>query len=164
MINPLKAGLICASGLLLCLTSAAFAAEQTDTPPAKADAATQENPVSPDLPGIEKKFPTKSSYELKSINGKPVPNDIIVTFIVDDAFRGTGNAGCNTWSATIYPVRGQRLAVGQVALTGKVCDKTRMEIEHNFVSILHASPKWNTSGSEMTLKLPQASMVLQRSL
>lgn len=164
MINPHKAGLVCTTGLLFCLNGATFAAESTDAPPAKAGAATQENPVSGDLPGIEMKFPTRANYELKSINGKPVPNDIIVTFIVDDAFRGTGNAGCNTWSATIYPVKGQRLAVGPVALTGKVCDKSRMDIEHAFVSILHASPKWNTSGSEMTLKLPQASMVLQRSL
>jgi len=134
------------------------------TPAANADAPAQENPVSADLPGVEKKFPTKSNYELKSINGKPVPGHIIVTFTVDDAFRGSGNAGCNTWSATIYPVRGQRLAVGPVALTKKACDKDRMDIEHMFVSILHASPTWNTSGSEMTLKLPQASMVLQRAL
>jgi heat shock protein HslJ len=164
MIIRHKLGLACATGLLLCLTTAAFAVEKKATPPANAEAPAQENPVSSDLPGIEKKFPTKASYELKSINGKPVPNDIIVTLIVDDAFRGSGNGGCNTWSATIYPVRGQRLAVGPVALTRKACDKMRMDIEHAFISILHASPTWNTSGSEMTLKLPQASMVLQRSL
>eukprot|EP01037_Dinobryon_pediforme_P009581 gene9581-9658_t len=136
-----------------------MAAAKKTKPPAN-----QENSGNPDLPGVEKKFPTKSSYELKSINGKPVPTQVIVTFIVDDAFRGTGNAGCNTWSATIYPVKGQRIAVGPVAITQKSCDKERMDIEHTFISILHASPTWDTNGSEMTLKLPQATMVLQRSL
>ena len=152
-------GWACAAVLLLGSGMTAAAVVKKTVPPANA-----ENPANPDLPGVEKKFPTKSSYELKSINGKPVPIQIIVTFTVDDAFRGTGNAGCNTWSATIYPVKGQRLAVGPVAVTQKTCDKDRMEIEHSFINILHASPTWDTNGSEMTLKLPQATMVLQRSL
>jgi len=129
-----------------------------------ADQTAQAATGNPDMPGMEMKFPTGGAFELRSINGKETPHDIIVTFIVDGAYRGTGNAGCNTWSATVYPVRGQRLAVGPVALTRKACDKDRMAIEHMFTTILHASPFWSLNGSQLTLKLPNAVMVLERSL
>jgi heat shock protein HslJ len=155
-LHKIFAGLDCAAAVATISTSSLEAAPKKKTAPDQ-----QANPA---LAGPEKKYPTGSSYELKSINGKPVPSDVLVTFQVDSAFRGAGSAGCNTWSATVYPVRNQRLAVGPIALTRKECDKDRMAIEHAFTSFLHASPFWDTNGSELTLKLPNGEMKLQRSL
>ncbi len=126
------------------------------------DAAAAANPDA--APQPDKKFPTKASYELKSVNGKPIASNLLVTFSLDESFRATGSAGCNNWSATIYPSNGQRLAVGPIALTRKACDKDAMQMEKLYTAFLHASPFWDVDGSTMTLKLPNMVMALQRSL
>ncbi len=142
---------------------AVFCATQAQAAPVKpkkpaADAKQEE------APQPDKKFPTKASFELKTINGKPIASNLLVTFSLDESFRATGSAGCNNWSATIYPSAGQRLAVGPIALTRKACDKEAMQIEKLYTAFLHSSPLWDVDGSNMTLKLPNLVMVLQRSL
>ena len=53
---------------------------------------------------------------------------------IDGTLRGSGYTGCNSWSATLYPVKDQHLAVGPYALTKKQCDKDVMAIEFGFLS------------------------------
>lgn len=151
-----KMALLALAGAALIASGAAEA--KTKKPAAPAEDKPAESPVQ------DKKFPTKSTFELKSINGKPIDAKYLVSFMLDDSFRASGGAGCNNWSATIYPSRGQRLAVGPIALTRKECDKDAMNLERLFTSFLHASPMWDINGSEMTFKLQNTVMVLQRSL
>lgn len=147
------------TALSISLLSSGAALAAAKKPKQPADAANADAAPQPD-----KKFPTKASYELKSINGKPIAGNLMVTFSLDESFRATGSAGCNNWSATIYPSNGQRLAVGPIALTRKACDKDAMQMEKLYTSFLHSSPFWDVDGSNMTLKLPNMVMVLQRSL
>lgn len=112
----------------------------------------------------EKQFQTKITWRLVEINNKRLPANVDVTLMIDDAYRGSGFGGCNSWSATIYPVRGQKLAMGPIAYTKKQCDATTMQIERAFLSALAAGPEWDVQNSTMTLKAGGGSLRLERAL
>ena len=81
------------------------------------------------LPPQQKNFPLDQTWSLRELNGKPVPDGLDVSFKIDGSLRGSGFTGCNSWSATIYPVKDQHLAVGPYALTKKQCAKDLMAVE-----------------------------------
>lgn len=112
----------------------------------------------------EKTYPTKTTWSLKSLNNKPVPRDADITLMIDDNFRGTGFAGCNYWSATIYPMRGQRLASGPVATTRKQCPPAVMQLERAFLVGVHSGPEWDLVGPELVLKTKGATLRFERAL
>ena len=68
------------------------------------------------LPPLQKNFPLDQTWSLRELNGKPVPAGLDVSLKIDGALHGSGFAGCNSWSAVMYPVKDQHLAVGQYAL------------------------------------------------
>lgn len=109
----------------------------------------------------EKKFPTDGVWSLFEINGKPAPNDP-PTLMIDSNLRGTGYAGCNTYSAALYPIRDMKLAMGPAAMTKKTCPADRMNIEKLFLAILRTGPSWDVNGSEMTIKSQAGAMKLRR--
>ena len=102
----------------LCFAAAAYAGggpqtEDKDAPPKP-------------LPPLQKNFPLDQTWSLRELNGKPVPSGVDVSLKIDGSLRGSGYTGCNSWSATMYPVKDQHLAVGPYALTRKQCDKDAM--------------------------------------
>ena len=133
----------------ICLAFAAQAA--SDAPPKP-------------LPPQQKNFPLDQTWQLKELNGKPVSADIDVSLKIDSALRGSGFTGCNSWSATMYPIKDQHLAVGPYALTKKQCDKDTMAIEFGFLSALLAQPTWDLVNGELVIKGPRGAMRLARSL
>jgi heat shock protein HslJ len=110
----------------------------------------------------DKEFPTKANFNLKEINGKAPPGD--ASLMIDGALRGSGSSGCNTWSATIYPIRGQKLAMGPVVLTKKQCDPALMAFEKEYLTILHSGPTWETQGDTLTVKGATGTLTFLRSL
>jgi heat shock protein HslJ len=130
--------------------------------PKAAPAEKQEQSGAADDKKIDKEFPTKATWNLKEINGKPPAGEASLT--IDGALRGTGVSGCNTWSATIYPVRGQKLAMGPVIMTKKTCDAPMMIFEKEYLTILHSSPTWDQQGDTLTVKGATGSLVFIRSL
>jgi heat shock protein HslJ len=130
--------------------------------PKAAPAEKQEQSGAADDKKIDKEFPTKATWNLKEINGKPPAGEASLT--IDGALRGTGVSGCNTWSATIYPVRGQKLAMGPVIMTKKTCDAPMMTFEKEYLTILHSSPTWDQQGDTLTVKGATGSLVFIRSL
>ena len=118
------------------------------------------SPVKPGEP--DKKFPVKQIWVLREFNGKPVPADL--TLSVDDNFRGAGSAGCNTWSATVYPSRGQRLGVGPIAITHNTCDAAKTQLENAYLTAIHSAPFWDMEGSELVLKGPGGVMRFKSSI
>jgi heat shock protein HslJ len=111
---------------------------------------------------FDKEFPTKATWNLKEINGKAAPAD--ASLLIDGTLRGSGSSGCNTWSATIYPIKGQKLAMGPVVMTKKQCDAALMTFEKEFLTILHSGPTWETQGDTLTVKGPTGNLVFTRSL
>jgi len=128
-----------------------------------AQAISQDEPVKP-LPPQQKNFPLDQTWQLRELNGKPVPSDLDVSLKIDGAFRGSGFTGCNSWSATIYPIKDQHLAVGPYALTKKKCDEDTMKIEFGFLSALLGQPTYDLVNGELVIKGPRGSLRLVRSL
>jgi heat shock protein HslJ len=135
----------------LCVAFAAHAATQTNEPPKP-------------LPPQQKNFPLDQTWQLKEINGKPVSADIDASLKIDGALRGSGFTGCNSWSATMYPIADQHLAVGPFALTKKQCDKDTMAVELGFLSALLAQPTYDLVNGDLVIKGPRGALRLARSL
>ncbi|MBV8664658.1 MAG: META domain-containing protein [Hyphomicrobiales bacterium] len=116
------------------------------------------------LPPQQKNFPLDQTWSLRELNGKPVRSDLDVSLKIDGALRGSGFTGCNTWSATMYPIKDQKLLVGPYALTKKQCDKDTMAIEFGFLSALLNQPAWDLVNGELVIKGSRGSLRLVRSL
>lgn len=123
----------------------------------------KEEPKKAPPPKQDKIFPTKVSWVATSLNGKPFAGER-PTFILDEQFRMQGFGSCNNFSATAYPLREQRLAVGPFALTKKSCDKGRMDQERNFLVALRTSVQWDTVAGELVIKSQNGELRFQRSL
>ena len=130
---------------------------------ARAQMRHDEEPLKP-LPPLQKNFPLDQTWSLRELNGKPVSSELDATLKIDGSLRGSGFAGCNSWSATMYPIKDQHLAVGPYALTKKQCDKDTMAIEFGFLSALLAQPIWDLVNGELVIKGPRGEMRLARSL
>ena len=98
------------------------------------------------------------------INGKPVPPGLDISLKIDGTLRGSGFTGCNSWSATLYPVKDQHLAVGPYALTKKQCPKDIMQLELGFLSALVGNPEWDLVNGDLVIKGPRGALRLGRSL
>ncbi len=141
----------------LCFTAAAYAGQ--NGPQSEED----QGPPKP-LPPLQKNFPLDQTWSLRELNGKPVPAGVDVSLKIDGTLRGSGYTGCNSWSATMYPVKDQHLAVGPYALTKKQCAKDIMELEMGFLSGLLGSPEWDLVNGDLVIKGPRGTMRLARSL
>ena len=130
----------------------AFAAQAASDPPPQP------------MPPQQKNFPLDETWQLKELDGKPVSADVDASLKIDGALHASGYSGCNSWSAVIYPVKDQHLAMGPPALTKKQCDKDTMAIEFGFLSALLAQPTWDLVNGELVIKGPRGEMRLARSL
>jgi len=130
----------------------AFSAQAASDPPPKP------------LPPQQKSFPLDQTWQLRELNGKPVANDLDVSLKIDSALHGSGYTGCNSWSAVLYPIKDQHLAMGPPALTKKQCDKDTMAIEFGFLTALLAQPIWDLVNGELVIKGPRGTLRLARSL
>jgi heat shock protein HslJ len=115
-------------------------------------------------PKEEKTFPKDSNWTLRTLNGKPVPAGLEATMRIDNQFRGAGFAGCNNWSATMWPVRGQRFAVGGVAVTKKACPAPQTKFEQEFLRALFAAPTWDIVNGLLEVKSQAGTLSFARGL
>jgi len=116
------------------------------------------------LPPLQKNFPLDQTWSLRELNGKPVPAGLDASLKIDGNLRGSGFTGCNSWSATLYPVKDQHLMVGPFALTKKQCPKDVMQIEMGFLSTLVGNPTWDLVNGDLVIKGPRGMARLARSL
>ena len=112
----------------------------------------------------EKRFPLGHSWIATSFNGKPYTGSERPTFTLDDRFRLRGFAGCNTFSATAFPLRQQGIAVGPLAITKRSCERDVMAAETAFLSALRTSAQWDTVVGSLVIKGPNGEMKFERSL
>ena len=110
----------------------------------------------------ESPFPTKANWQLTSINGKNPPAE--ASLLIDENLRGTGSSGCNTWSATLYPIKGHKLAMGPVAMTKKTCSNDVNGFERAYLTVLRSGPVWDLKGSTLTVKSQYGELVYNRGI
>ena len=146
-----------AVAVVLCFGTAAYAAQ-------KGPQTEEDNAPPKPLPPLQKNFPLDQTWSVRELNGKPVPPGLDISLKIDGTLRGSGYTGCNSWSATMYPVKDQHLAVGPYALTKKECPKDVKALEFGFLSALLGSPEWDLVNGDLIIKGPRGTMRLERSL
>jgi heat shock protein HslJ len=151
-----------AAGLAACLVALAMAGE------ALAQRATRAPTSDPNEGTVstqkqEKTYPFGWSWSAVSINGKPYGPDR-PTLQLDENLRGSGYAGCNTWSATIYPLREQGFAVGPIAVTRKACPKPQADLEKEFLFALRSAQKWDLVSGRLVLTNPRGQLIFERAI
>lgn len=112
----------------------------------------------------EKRFPIGQSWIAISLNGKTFSGVERPGFTLDEQFRVRGFGGCNTFSATAFPLREQGIAVGPLALTRRNCPKEVMAAELAFLTALRTSAKWDTQIGSLIIKGPNGELKFERSL
>jgi len=116
------------------------------------------------VPKEEKRFPLGQSWIAVSFNGKPFSGAERPAFALDEQFRARGFGGCNSFSATAFPLREQGIAVGPIALTKKTCDSAAMASERAFLTALRTAAKCDTSAGSLIIKGPNGELRFERSL
>lgn len=123
----------------------------------------KEKPYIPPSKPTEKIFPLNATFTAISINGKPFPGER-PSFSVDKQYRARGFGGCNTFAATAFPLREQRLAVGPLALTKSSCDKSLAAAEQQFLVALRTSGQWDFVGAQLVIKTQAGELKFERAL
>lgn len=144
------------------LATIAFALTPIAATPAFAQQRPPGQPQQPPPNPNEKTFPVRTLWTLREMNGKPLPAGVEATLTIDDRFRGSGIAGCNNWSATMWPVRNQRFAVGPVVLTKKACPAPIMAFERSFLTTLHNQAGWDIVQGFLDVKGPSGTLRFAR--
>jgi heat shock protein HslJ len=110
-----------------------------------------EQPQQAPPPKQEKNFPLDASWTAIQINGKPITG-FRATLKVDSNLRGTGFGGCNTFSASAYPLRQQAFAVGPIAVTKMACDKGASDFERGYLMALRTARQWDLVEGRLVIK------------
>ena len=111
----------------------------------------------------EKVFPLDSTWAAVNLNGKTFAGER-PSLTVDKQYRAKGFGGCNTFSATAYPLREQRFAVGPLALTKRSCDKALMASEQAFFVALRTAAQWDIVGATLVIKGQNGELRFERAL
>lgn len=154
---PLRIAILAAAALMS-VTDPAFAQQRRIADP-NAQAKPAEQPAPPKA---DKQFPTSAAWIATSINGRPVIGER-PSVLIDDNFRARGFGGCNAFSATAYPLRGQGFAVGPVASTRKACEKIVMDQERSFFIAFRSAQNWDSLEGVFILKGQNGELRFERS-
>ena len=111
-----------------------------------------------------KKFPFDIQWIAVSLNNKPFPGERAdrPTLALDETLRVRGFGGCNTYSATAYPLQQQRFAVGPIALTKRECQKEVMAVEKMFLVALRTAQQWETEEGKLVISGQSGQLVFER--
>jgi heat shock protein HslJ len=90
-----------------------------------------------------REFPTNTTYKAISISGFDVQKMELTLTVTKsaDGFRGSGSAGCNSWTAGVM-LREDQIDFTAIATTRKMCDKGRMTAEGAFTNSLRTAQRW----------------------
>jgi heat shock protein HslJ len=113
---------------------------------------------------LEKRFPVNVPWVLEDMGGRRPPAGAEATLRVDATFRAAGRAGCNNFSATMYPGREQTLLAGPPALTKRTCPAPIMAFEKAYLQALYSRPNWDQVGDTLTLKTRSGVLRFRRGL
>ena len=109
------------------------------------------------------RFPVNVQWQLVSFAGKP-KGSAEPTLFLDQQLRMRGFSGCNTFSATAYPVKNQGFAVGPIATTRKECDKAMMDFERAYLIALRTSVQWQIKDGYLYLNGQMGELKFERAL
>lgn len=145
---------------LILLTSTVVATAQTGRGGGQQP---QQNQGATPAPKQEKTFPSRVPWTAVTLNGKPIGGERPTVFL-DENFRIKGFGGCNTFSATGFPLRQQGFAVGPIALTKRACPAPIMASERQFLLTLRGTQKWDLVGGGLVFQGAAGELRFERAL
>ena len=108
-------------------------------------------------------FPMNQSYKAISISGFDVQNKGLSMTVSADPrgeLRGSGSAGCNSWSATVI-LRDEQIDFTNIATTRKMCGKPVMMAEDAFLTSLRSAKRWHVDGDKLIIEGDAARLMLK---
>ena len=77
-----------------------------------------------------------------------------------DELRGSGNAGCNNWNATVI-LRDDQIDFTNIVTTKKMCGKPTMTAEDAFLTSLRSAKRWHVDGDKLIIEGDAARLMLK---
>jgi heat shock protein HslJ len=74
--------------------------------------------------------------------------------------QGSGNAGCNNWTATVI-LREDQIDFANIASTKKSCGKPQMTAEDAFLTSLRSAKRWRMDGDKFIIEGDAARLMLR---
>jgi heat shock protein HslJ len=112
---------------------------------------------------VPRDFPLDRTFRAISISGFDVQKAGMTLAVARDArnsrLMGSGNAGCNSWTATIV-LREEQIDVAEIVTTRKACAKPRMTSEGAFLTALKSAHRWRLDGAKLILEGDSARLLL----
>ncbi len=115
-----------------------------------------------EMPKPRLPFPFGAQWLAVSLNDQRFDGPDRPALNIDSQMRARGFGGCNTFSATSYPLNQQRFAVGPVALTKKACAPQIMQREQAFLVALRTSSEWDVKDGALILTGPSGKLRFER--
>jgi len=120
--------------------------------------------VSPAMAQSAARFPMDKSYKAISISGFDVQNKGLSLLVSkgsgSDELKGSGNAGCNNWSATVI-LRDDQIDFTNIVTTKKMCGKPVMNAEDAFLTSLRSAKRWHVDGDKLIVEGDAARLMLK---
>jgi heat shock protein HslJ len=120
--------------------------------------------VSPALAQDAARFPMGQSYKAISISGFDVQNKGLSLLVSkgsgSDELKGSGNAGCNSWNATVI-LRDDQIDFTNIVTTKKMCGKPVMMAEDAFLTSLRSAKRWRIDGDKLIVEGDAARLMLK---
>ena len=110
-----------------------------------------------------KGFPLDKSYAVISISGFDVQGKGLGLTVSSDpkgGLRGSGNAGCNGWSAAVI-LHDDQIDFTNIVTTKKLCPKPQMTAEDAFVTSLRSAKRWHVEGDKLVIEGDAARLMLK---
>jgi heat shock protein HslJ len=119
---------------------------------------------SPSLAQNAARFPMDKSYKAISISGFDVQNKGLSLLVTkgsgSDELKGSGNAGCNNWNATVI-LRDDQIDFTNIVTTKKMCGKPVMNAEDAFLTSLRSAKRWHVDGDKLIVEGDAARLMLK---
>jgi len=120
--------------------------------------------ASPVLAQSAARFPMDKSYKAISISGFDVQNKGLSLIVTkgsgSDELKGSGNAGCNNWNATVI-LREDQIDFTNIVTTRKMCGKPVMNAEDAFLTSLRSAKRWHVDGDKLIVEGDAARLMLK---
>jgi heat shock protein HslJ len=110
-------------------------------------------------------FPIGQSFRAMSISGFDVQNkglSLVITRTAGD-YKGSGNAGCNTWNAMVI-LRDREIDFVGIVSTKKKCGKAEMDAEDAFFTSLRQVKRWHFERDNLVVQGDAAELRLKPGL
>ena len=109
-------------------------------------------------------FPVDKPYGAISISGFDVQKmGLSLTVSRDaraDGMRGSGNAGCNRWTANVM-LRDDQIDFTNNITTKMACAKPKMTAEDAFLTSLRSAKRWRVDGDRLIIEGDAARLLMK---